>query len=78
MTLLDFSKQFILTNTLVRLWCKDNGNFVQVYEKNGNVAMLMEHQIPKSEFSGNEVVGLKDILVLDSNYKEAVNLVIEK
>ena len=74
MTLNKFVKEFVLPNTLVRLWVADTGGFKQIGE---GESLFMEHDIPRGIYANRNVVGLKDILVIDSNYKEAVNIVIK-
>ena len=67
-----------MPNTLVRLWYPVEGG--HEYAVKTTEGLLMEHELAKitSEFLDKEVIGVKDILVIDSKYKEAVNLVIKK
>ena len=75
MKLKDFIEQFIESNTLIRLWYKIEGGHEQV----GEGKTKMEWKLLKeSEFLGNEVIGVTDILVLGSHDSEAVNIVIKR
>ena len=77
MTVKEFTEQFIEHNSLVRLWTKvpkdEPGLHKQVLPGEG---VIEEWKLIKSEYANYNVIGVTDILVLDSNHKEAVNLVI--
>lgn len=75
MKLKTFIERFVEPNTLIRLQYKIKGGHEEVIE--GDKPM-MEHQLLKSEYADNEVVGVTDILYLGSHYLEAVNLTIER
>lgn len=86
MTLIDFIKNFVRPNTLIRLWKPINGGHQMLYVENekcpGNIdAVCMEWELEKgrtwqSKYKDNKVLGVTDILVEDF-YREAVNIVIE-
>jgi len=75
MNVKDFVENFVEPNTLIRLQYKVKGGHMQVIE--GDKPM-MEHELIKSKYADSVVIGVTDILYLDSHYKEAVNLTIEK
>lgn len=85
MILKDFIENFVAKNTLVRLWyeCEkgEGCSHVPVIETEKDV-VSMEWKILKQEgpfkyFLNNEVIGVTDILVMDTNYSEAVNIIIK-
>ena len=77
MTLENFINEFIVHNTLIRLWYKDeNSNFY--VEADGIDKPKMEHELVKTKFKNKEVIGITDILYERSPYIEAVNIVIER
>jgi len=80
MELKEFVTQFVCDNTLIRLW-------FELEESSGHIMacndLAMEHEIMKgkgrlADFSKNKVIGVKDILIPDGRYVEAVNIVIER
>lgn len=80
MKLKEFIESFVCKNTLIRLWYeqKESSGYIMV----GN-ELAMEHELLKekgrlSNFSENKIVGVKDILMTDGRYVEAVNIVIER
>lgn len=75
MKLKDFIEEFVEPNTLIRLWYKIEGGHEPV---NDEGKAKMEWKVKKGKFSGNEVIGVTDILVLGSHQPEAVNIVIKK
>ena len=79
MRLKEFINEFVAHNTLIRLMYKvpknERGMHNQVMPGEG---VMMEHELIKSEYADKEVIGITDILVIDSNYKEAVNIIIKK
>lgn len=80
MKLKEFIKQFVCSNTLIRLWynLEDSSGHELVDNE-----LAMEHQIlggtrKLSAYSEHEVVGVTDILVSNGRHVEAVNIVIER
>lgn len=71
MVLKDFINNFIIKNTLIRIWTSDNkGNRVIK-------SPTMEWELIKDDtYSRCKVIGVTDILVLD-DYIEAVNIIID-
>jgi hypothetical protein len=74
MNLKEFIEKFVGKNTLIRLWYKVKGGYEQVDGDNPK----MEWQLANSEYANKNVLYVKDILVLNSSYVEAVNIVIER
>lgn len=81
-----FIEKFVCKNTLIRLWFKhENGHIMVTDEPDKDKlhsGVCMEWEILsgvawQSKYANCKVVGVTDILV-DSFYKEAVNIVIEK
>ena len=75
-----FIDKYVERNSLVRLWYKGIENTATShwgYQLVEPKFLLMAWEIRKTKYANNRVIELKDILVLD-NYKEAVNIVIEK
>lgn len=88
MKLNTFIKKYICPNTLIRLWVPDSGGgHRMIYRfderKPGNIDdVCMEHELLSSkswlsQYSSCEVIGVTDILMVDSFYSEAVNIVIK-
>ena len=88
MTLNEFVKKYVCPNTLIRLWVPHYGGCYRMLwrhdeEKPGNVdAVCMEHELLSSKswlsrYSLCEVIGVTDIVVTDTPYPEAVNIVIK-
>ncbi len=71
MRLQEFIKTFVEPNSLVRLWWKVGNNYEPLKD-----SLMMEWEILLTDVD-NVVVGLKDILVLDDGYKEAINIIIK-
>ena len=68
-------------NNLVRLLYKAKGGHKLVLESWDDVSMDWEINRAKGKFRhyvNNEVIGIVSILVRDSNYSEAINIVIEE
>lgn len=87
MKLKEFLEKFICRNTLVRLWYKDGSGHIMITndEERHKLenAVCMEWELLDSKawqriYLDNEVIGVTDIVVHDSFYKEAVNIVIKK
>lgn len=81
-----FIEKFICKNTLIRLWYKTEDGHVMITDESDkdklhkSVCMeweLLSGAVWQSKYANHYVVGVTDILV-DSFYKEAVNIVIEK
>ena len=72
-SLKDFIEKFVGKNTLIRLWYKCGSGHHPILDN-----PKMEWEISKGEFANRKVLYVKDILVLDSNHKEALNIVIEE
>ena len=90
MTLNEFVKKYVCRNTLIRLWVPHFGggySYRMLWrydeEKPGNVDdVCMEHELLSSKswlsrYSLCEVIGVTDIVVTDTAYPEAVNIVIK-
>ena len=88
MLLKTFVRKYICSNTLIRLWVPASGGGHRMLcrydeKKPGNIDdVCMEHELLSSkswlsEYSLCEVVGVKDIVVTDNFYPEAVNIVIK-
>lgn len=88
MTLNEFIKKYVCRNTLIRLWVPLCGGGYRMLwrhdeEKPRNVDdVCMEHELLDSKswlsrYSLCEVVGVTDIVVTDTPYPEAVNIVIK-
>lgn len=75
LNLKDFINTYIELNSLIKLQYKVGNNYKQVLPDEG---VMMEHELSKSHYKDCIVIGVKDILYLDSHYKEAINIVIEK
>lgn len=82
MKLREFIENFVCKNTLIRLWYKtSSGHRVACPGVEGIVEMewkVLKGHGPNGKFLNNQVVGVTDILVTDSHYPEAVNIVIEE
>ena len=59
---------------MIRLHYKDVNGYIDADEN----PIKMDWEYKFSHFSDNKVVGIKDILYLDTSYSEAVNIIIEK
>ena len=88
MKLNTFVRKYICSNTLIRLWVPASGGGYRMLlrfdeKKPGNIDdVCMEHELLsskswQSEYSLCEVVGVTDIVVRNSFYPEAVNIVIK-
>jgi hypothetical protein len=73
MKLKKFVSKYVESNTIIRLWYPILGGHEQV-----NDDLYMEWNLIKGEFANNIVKGVKDIVVLNTPYPEAVNIVIER
>lgn len=73
MKLKEFIEKFVEKNTLIRLWYKIKGGHKQI----DGETPTMEWALVKGKYKNREVVGVTDILVLHSQYAEAVNIVIK-
>ena len=71
MKLKKFIKKFVEPNTLIRLQYKIVGGHREVLSN-----PLMEHELLKSEFANRRVIGVTDIVIINSHYPEAVNITI--
>lgn len=86
MLLEGFIEEFVCKNTLIRLWYKcekgKNCSYVPVIESEEDVVSMewstLKGEGPFKNLLSNKVIGVVDILVRDSNYSEAVNIVIER
>ena len=88
MTLKDFVKRYVCSNTILRLWAPKNGwnGYVLLYVKDerkpdgvDDVCMdweLIHDKCWQSKYCDCKVLGVKDIVV-DGFYREAVNIVID-
>lgn len=77
MILKEFIENFVCKNSLIRLWYPVKGGHEMVIDD-----VSMEWEIIKGKgiyrkFVNNNVIGITDILVM-GDYKEAINIVIEK
>lgn len=81
-----FIEKFVCKNTLIRLWFKHEKGYIMVTDESDkdklHSGVCMEWEILRgvvwqSKYANCKVIGVTDILV-DSFYKEAVNIVIEK
>lgn len=71
----EFIEQCVIPNTIIRLWTPhEDGGYKPIYQGDG---VKMEWRILKGKYADNDIIGVKDILVYNSNYKEAINLVIK-
>ena len=88
MKLKTFVKKYICSNTLIRLWVPTSGGGHRMLcryndKKPWNIDdVCTEHELLsskswQSEYSLCEVVGVTDIVVINSLYPEAVNIVIK-
>ena len=88
MKLNTFVRKYVCPNTLIRLWAPaSDGGHIMLYKydekKPGNIDdVCMEHELLsakswQSKYSLCEVVGVTDIVVRNSPYPEAVNIVIK-
>lgn len=88
MTLNEFIRKYVCRNTLIRLWVPNCGGGYRMLwrhdeEKPRNVDdVCMEHELLDSKswlsrYSLCEVIGVTDIVVTDTPYPEAVNIVIK-
>ena len=88
MKLKTFVRKYICSNTLIRLWVptSDGGHRMLCRfneKKPGNIDdVCMEHELLsskswQSQYSLCEVIGVTDIVVINSFYPEAVNIVIK-
>ena len=88
MKLNTFVRKYICSNTLIRLWVPSSGGGHRMLckydeKKPGNLDdVCMEHELLstkswQSKYSLCEVVGVTDIVVSNSPYPEAVNIVIK-
>ena len=80
MTLGEFIEKFVCKNSLVRLWTKTKGGHKMIYKDDDSVCMeweLLKGGIWQSEYKDCEVIGVKDIFVVNDNYSEAINIVIK-
>lgn len=86
MKLKEFIEKFICRNTLIRLWFTHDSGHIMVTDQSekdmlhNGVCMdweMINGKVWQSKYLNCKVIGVTDILV-DSFYKEAVNIVIEK
>ena len=88
MKLNEFVRKYVCPNTLIRLWVPHYGGGYRMLwrhdeKKPGNVdEVCMEHELLYSiswlsRYSLCEVIGVTDIVVTDTAYPEAVNIVIK-
>lgn len=86
MKLKEFIEKFICRNTLIRLWFTHDSGHIMVTDESkkdmlhNGVCMeweIINGKVWQSKYLNCKVIGVTDILV-DSFYKEAVNIVIEK
>ena len=88
MELKTFVRKYICSNTLIRLWVPTSDEGYRMLcrfneKKPGNIDdVCMEHELLsskswQSQYSLCEVIGVTDIVVRNSFYPEAVNIVIK-
>ena len=81
MKLKEFIENFIESNSLVRLWYPIKGGHEMVTKDYNDVSMEWEILKGKGiyrDYSDYVVKGVTDISILQGNYKEAINIVIDK
>lgn len=80
MKLIDFVKEFICPNSIIRLLTKISSGHEIIAKEWDDVSMewqLIKGKSIYNDYSENEVVGITDIHV-GGKYSEAINIVIKK
>jgi hypothetical protein len=77
MTLKTFIQTFVKTNSIVRLWTKTDGGHQPIPINDDNEYLDMEWSVAKGEHVDKEVLYVADISVSNTEYPEAINIVIE-
>ena len=82
MILKEFIEQFVEKNTLIRLWFKVSwGHNAVVSGIEDVVAMewaTLKGEGPYGEYLDHEIIGVTDILIIDTAHPDAVNIVIKE
>lgn len=77
MKLIEFVEKYICPNTLIRLWYPISGGHTLAYPTELMEWEMLNKPTSLLMYLDSTVIGVTDILV-EGNYKEAVNLIIKK